>query len=737
MTNENNGLNPDQASLAVVDKDGGPATIEDLTPFKQECELIAKTGRYLIHSRRTDAQRTRFATWDSQSADGRKHAAAQDGRPAFPFEGASDSRIRMADMIVNEQVLVLTAAALRNLPRVKALDVANEPLGTKLTVLLKWVLTNKLGSQYLREIVKLAQYQQGDSPAGAVLGVWWEEEWALEMKTLTLQEIVGILVKPEEEGGFGLDAQRINEIDVLFQNPDKDAETAQLLTTLLPLLKPARARTMVKELREDGEAEFPAPYKRLDQPCLTAYRLWEDIFFPSNTTDVRRRARLHVIREWISEVELRERQVSAGYSKEFVDEVLKHMAESAFPECDPTEIAGEWQPISQQQMSELHHGEYEVLTTLFRAVNDDQVPGIYTLTFHHAVDVAAAPRKLLGYAHGEYPLTWFGREILSSRLLDSRGVPELVSTEQSALKLLSDSFNDNVTLSTLPNILVPRRRSKLALVIRPLGQIKEDRPGDVRYMQPPQYPAGNDKQQAEIRRRVDEYFGRIAAEIPALLTQLHQGGLVLQFLTSLSDAMKQLLQLCQQYLSDEELAQITGEDGVPIAHSREEIQGQFLVQLDFDPANLNMEYFKEVADMIIKMLAIDVMNVTQRDKVIQWFFACLSPTMAQNFVRPVQAAQQSEVDDEEKNFTKIAAGIEPAMVAEGMDFNTRLMVLKGIPEKNPEAFEKLTPVSREIYLARVKYLQNQVQQQQNAQIGRQVGQPALGGGQVPGISGAR
>jgi hypothetical protein len=44
--------------------------------------------------------------------------------------------------------------------------------------------------------------------------------------------------------------------------------------------------------------------------------------------------------------------------------------------------------------------------------------------------------------------------------------------------------------------------------------------------------------------------------------------------------------------------------------------------------------------------------------------------------------------------------------------------------------QKLTPVSREILEARLKYLANQVQQLKNAQIGRQVGQPVLGlGGQ--------
>jgi hypothetical protein len=734
---------PEEAkdTLATVDADGGAQTLskEELTEFKDEINSIAKSGRYLVHSRRWAAERTRFAIWDGQSADGRKHRDANDGRPAFPFEGASDVRLRLADMIVNERVLVLTAAALRNLPRVMPLDSFNQPLGTKLTTLLKWVIKNQLGSQYLREIVKLAQYQEADSPAGAVLGIWWDQEWALELATLSLQQIEQVLSAPAAQGGYGLAPEQLAELDAHLQNPDKDGELAALLTVLVPTMSLKRAKIVVKSLREDGTAQFPRPYKRLDQPCLCAYRLYEDIFFPANTTDVRRRARLHLIREWVGEAELRERIVSEKYDPDFVTEALKHEAESAFPEYERHEVTGEWQPVSMTEMQELHKGEYEILTVLFRAVNEDNIPGIYTFPMSFHVEFAAKDRDLLEYAHGDYPLTWFGREILGNRLLDSRGVPELVSSDQNALKLHVDAFNDNVTLSTLPNIKVPRRRSKLSLVIKPLGIIKEDRPGDVTWMQPPLYPAGSEKQQELIKARVDEFFGRISPTVQPTLSQLHQQGLAQNFLVSLADGLKQLLQLCQQYMPDDVLAKITGDDGKPIAHNREEIQGQFNVELEFDPANLNMEYFKETLGLIVQIIGLDALSVTQRDQVIQWAFANISPSMGARWVRPVETAQQSEVDDETNNLVKIQNGIEPAMVAEGINAPLRLQTLQEKIQMNPDILQNLkrNPTNMAIFEARLKYLQNQVQQLKNAQIGRQVGQPALGNGPgMPGISGA-
>ena len=711
------------AKVATVDGDGGSAPVskEELKRFQGECMEIARAAAYNVNERRFASEEVRFTIWEGQSPDGRKHADANDGRPAFPFEGASDVRIRLADMIVNERVLILAAAALRNLPRVKGMELTNERLGHNLTTVLKWVLENKLGGDYFRQVVKLAQYQEGDSPAGGVLGVWWEQELALEMATVSTQQLAQHLLQA------GMDPQALAQLENQLMQPERDAETAQALQQILPHVNSKRAKLIVKGLREDGQAEYPAPYLRKDQPVVCAYRLFEDIFMPTNTSDFQR-GRCYFIREWISEVELRERVVSDGYSETFVDEVLKHEAQSMFPLYRRNATQGDFMVIKQEESKDAYRGMYEVVTAIYRAVNEDNIPGIYHFPFHGQVEEAGTDRRLLDYSHGEYPLTFFAREILGSRLLDSRGVPELVATEQWALKLLSDAFNDNVSLGTVPPIKVPRRRTKLALVIGPLKIIKEDRPGDVSWMEPPPMPQGNEVQQQAIMQRINEYWGRISPNVAPLLTQLHQSGMVQQFLASLKDALMQMIQLIQQYMSDEELALITGDDGQPIAHTRQEILGKFNLELTFDPRDLDMEYLKNIAQIIFTtILPADTVSTVQRDKLIQWFFSALSPALAMQTMRPVQEAEQSEVTDEQNNFAKIAAGVEPDMVAAGQNFPLRLQTLQTIGQKNPSAFQKLSPASQMILQARMEYLQNQVQQLKNAQIGRQVGQPALGG----------
>jgi len=718
----------DQDSIAVLPggQDGGAASVDqtELRKFKAELNHLARSAGYNINERRAAAEETRFCLWTGQSVDGRKHADAQDGKPAFPFEGASDARLRLADMIINERVMIKCAAALRNKPTVQGLELNNAGLGHKLGTVLNWMLANKLGADYVRELLRLASYEESDSPACAVLGVWWDQEPALESKTLTLQDLATLLVQT-----YGLDPQAVAALEAQLYNPAKDRETADALQQVIEHLTPKRARTMVKELRTDGKAEYPSPYLRRDQPMIAAYRLMEDVFVPLNTSHPKR-ARCWFLREWLTETELRTRIVTHRYGEDFVDAALTHEGMTGFP-IYRRGPAGDLQPYLVQETMDDRRGLYEIFTVLYTAVNADNIPAIYYLAFHNEVDEPAHDRRRLEFLHGEYPFTWFGREFITQRLMDSRGVPELVATEQFSQKLLTDSFNDHVSLATVPPIKVPANRGKLKLVIGPLKKIEEKRPGEIEFMNPPPYPQANQVAFAQSEKRINEYFGRLAANVPPTLSQLHMQHMVTVFLASLTEALTQMLQLCQQFIGDEELALITGDDGVPIARDRAEIQGKFRVELSFDARHLDMEYLKTISDVIKNLIVpLDTQNTVMRDQLIRWLFTAINPFLASKTLAPAQQATQNEQEDEKRNAALILGNYEPPMVAEGQNFQIRLETLLTKAESDPEYLQKMSPVAQEIFKARVTQLYHQVQQQQNAQTGRAVGQPVFGDPQM-------
>lgn len=714
--------------IDIVAGDGGKAPVlpEELEMFKGELRHIVDDAAAEIWGRRFESENTRYNRWDGQSADGKKHQDAMDGEKVFPFEGASDARLRIADMVVNERVFILLAAAWRatSLVNVKGMESQDDKFANRMQTLLKYVLKSLMGAQYRFELLRLANYVMGDSPGAGVMGVYWQQEWALKMETVTLESLAKQLIE------LGATPEDLTSLLEGLKDPTREDVMVQVLQSIAPYLSDKRAKQVVRDLRENDTAEYPMPYVKLNQPALCAHRLCEDIFFPRNTRDLKR-SRYIFVREWVTAAELRERQISHEYKKEFVEAVLETQEGYSFVEewLQQYAVTGDTSLAAVSYYGRhQHEGEYELLTIYYKASNDDNIPGIYYTTFNGGVDLPATDRELCDYPHGSYPHTWFAREVLTSRLWDSRGIPEILMTEQSAMKFLHDSFCDNAQIASMPPIKVPARRSEIQLVIKPLGQIKEQRPGEINWMTPPQYPNANQTQQAEIWKRINLYFGRASEEVPQMLTQLHMQHDVDNFLTCLKDVLMQLMQLCQAYMTPEELGRITGTDGTQLIQSREEIEGKFDLEISFSVDALDMETlmmkFKLITDYLLKT---DTLSTIQRDRLVAWMFSAIDANLAEATMIPPQAANKKEEEDETLNFMKIMDGVEPPMVEEGQNFGLRLQTLMGIVQKNPEMPQKLSPLSKQMLEARIKHLQMQVQQGENAVIGRTGARPVLDG----------
>lgn len=721
----------DQNTIENVKGDGGDHTIskEELKHLKDEITSITRDASYDVQSRRYEAENTRFCRWKHQFGDGLKHSDPNEGHQAFPFEGASDARVRLCDMIINERQKILVASAMRADVQVEGLESNDLELGARMSTILKWVTNNALGNEYRRELTKVAQWQEGDVPAGCLMGVYWYDESALETKQVSVEDIGMLLFQTMSADNQQISQEQFfEELRILIENKGEEERLSGMLRQTAPHLTDQRITKIIKQLRETGTAEYPSPYIKTQTPKICAHRLFEDVYFPSNTYDIKK-ARVIFLREWITEAELKERAYTHGYDQQYIEKVLEHEGETGFPEYVQSEISAEWDSERIKGPSQYEHqGLYEQITAYTRSVNEDGVPGIYYTCFHYNVDIPAKKRMLLDYAHGEYPFVWFGRETLTNRLWDSRSVSELGMGQQKMLKILWDSFLDHTTLSTLPPITVPKNRPNQQLEVKPLGLIKENRPNEIRYMEVPKYPASNDKAQPLLEKQVNEYFGRSDETVPPALTQLHMQDMVDSFLANLKDALHMVLQLCQQYMPPETLARISGaENGLPIIADREQIQGKFDLTLSFDSKDLDMEYVMKKAEIIGKyILPIDTLSTIQRDKLVQKLFSGLDPSLASATIQPVQNANMKEAIDEQTNFAKIASGVEPPMMEDGQNHQLRYQVLQQIAQQNPEAINKLDDASQQILQARLDHLQHMVQQQTvNKQYGRLGAVPAM------------
>jgi hypothetical protein len=730
-----------QTAIDETRDDGGAAKVgaELLTGLKTEIDLIVRQGDDGLWDSRVDSQNARYCIWDGQSADGRKHADDRDDEPPMPFEGACDQRIRLADMLVNEDVMLVVLATLRARMTIKPLESSDRTYAGKMQMLLNWILHNQMGFSYVRELIKLANYVMADTPAVAMMGVVWRRETALKLTTITVDELAQLYVEalvsalqPAEPETMAAAQAAMGEFQAaLLDEAYGTDELAGTLMQFFPHLRPGRAKKVIGELRKNGEAEFPTPYTRRDGVEMNAKRLWEDWFVPSNTTDFQR-CRCYFEREFLTAVEVRERQISEGWSQAFADQVLGvegqggHEGEVIFKEYERNKDG-----VLQERDKDSYRGLYEILTAYFLATNEDGIPGRYYVTMHYQVDVPAHEKRLLDYAHGNYAGHAFQREVLTSRLLDARGIPELASSDQDIVKLLQDGYGDNAQLGAVPPVITRGRKSMGALYIAPLAELQAKRDGDYKWMQPPAFPATVVKMLETKRRDINEYFGRGAVDVDPQLVEMHRQYKALWWLANMAEVYRQVLQLAQQWMPDETLQRITNQAGEPMIRSREEIQGQFDISIQFDPRYMNVEFIKELGGVLKDiLLAMDRDQTILTAPVVSALMWWIAPELAQESLRSVDQANISEMEDEMKAYQQIRAGVEPPMAEDGgQNYALRLGMYRQMEEANPAIYSDMSPDKVEILKARLQHLQVMSEQfGENRQIGRQGAKRAPGAG---------
>ncbi len=741
----------DEVKIDATKGDGAPADISDplFQEMLSEIEQINSDAKRDLWATRLDCEDTRLARWDGQSSDGLKHEDDL-GTVPEPFEGASDIRVRLADLLTNEEVMLFVVSALRAQIKFKGVEAQDASMAGNCSVVLRWVLRNQLGIKWVEELIKLAQYVSGDSPGMGLAKVWWLQENSLRMQTLTTDDLMEMYVRTVVEQLEGANTEettgqettanetqetvnketllaQVNEAAASFKATLADPEIgpealSQLLLEFFPGIRPERARKVILELRKNGKAEFPVQYVKFNGPCVQAKRLFEDFFIPMNTADFQT-VRMWFENEWLSQVDLRERQISMGYEKTWVDKVLGQEGVAAFPDYVRDKNGN---LVSRTE--EYYKGLYNVVTCYFRAVNEDNVPGKYYVTLHKEVNFPAHKRRLIDYAHGKYPGHLMRREVLSSRVMDSRGVPELAGPHQGIQKLLADSFGDHAQIAGVPPIITHGRQREGALRIAPLVELQAKRDGDYKWMQSPTYPATLPNVLKELKRQIDEYFGRKNEDVSDETVALNKEFKVMWFLSNIREILMQLWALCQQYMPDEILQRITNAQGKVVAHSVKDIQGQYDLELVFDSRDFDPEALAAIAKTVKDLLlAMDRDKTINPSPIVASLLWRLAPDMAEMALRPVDEAIQSEIEDENAKYLQIRGGSEPELPDDGsINYQVRKDWYDQLITANPMAFADMGEDKMAILQSRVQRLSVLAEQYgENIDIGRQGGKTAL------------
>ena len=389
------------------------------------------------------ADESRYMRWTGQSDDGKKHDEnLPEGKPAFPWDGASDTRIPLVDSIINDCVDMLSTSAQRAQVSVTGTELSDmEPAGAA-TTLMNWVknsMHNTLGS----ESELLAQHMMAYGWSAAFVG--WEQKSALKTQTLSLEEVMQMAAQAAPD-------TLLASLPGMIEDPEREGEVAQVVMDYVPGMKKRAARRVVKDLRETGQAEFPVPYLCKNAPALVALKPYDDVLFPPETIDLQA-ARVIFRRHFMSEVELRSKVTDEGWSASFVEAALKTAGKS----LAINDVSRALSALTDSTI-ERRDNLVEVVWAYTRQLDENGVPGIFfTIFCPGAEGEAFAKHEMLDYAHNQYPFVLFRREQLARRVTESRGVSEVARTWQDEIKAQRDSVFDATSFETLPPLQVSKR----------------------------------------------------------------------------------------------------------------------------------------------------------------------------------------------------------------------------------------------------------------------------------------
>ena len=648
----------------------------------------------------------RYTRWEGQTDDGRKHSEhLPDGDEAFPWEGASDTRIPLADQIINDSVDVLTTGFSRATLKIGGTEIGDVETAAVANNMMRWQRDTKLYHTLNREAELLAQY--GQQYGWSVLFVGWEQKSAVKARTLTMQEIEQLAAQSEGE---------LNALPEMIADPEQEEQVAEILQMQSPGMSKKRAREAVGELREFGETQVPQAYLATNQPVVAALKPWEEVSLPPETTDLQS-ARVIFRRVFLNEVELRAKIVDEGWNEDWVDSAVKTAGKS-------TEFHDFSQTISDMTADHIDRQDnlIEVVYAYTRQLDDNGIPGIYYTVFSPMAQSddegndTFAKHELLDYAHCRYPFVEYRRERLKRRITESRGVPEICSTWQDEIKTQRDAVYDSTSFETLPPIMVNKRLG-LANKIGPAVQLPVMKAGDYEFMRPPaRQPSTAFNLIEAVERQADEYFGRANPAIAPAQTQLKQQRMVNNWLTVWTEAYQQMFQLSLQYLSPEEISRITGTDIVPPSDMY-----QFDFVLKFDVRELDTDFVNSKLSNIAQyVVPQDVSGVLDRNKLISMITRAISPDIAEELVIDQAPASQKMYEEVKSQVGQMMLGNEPSYTEKDPAAQAKLQYLQEIMSRNPKAQAALEgdELFGQLIENYTKNLQMSVMQQQNAQIGR-------------------
>jgi hypothetical protein len=513
----------------------------------------------------------------------------------------------------------------------------------------------------------------------------------------------------------------ITDLQQMILDPAYADDLAVLLQSVSHgLLSVREARAKLDDLRQIRTVQIPIPNIYESRRQITALRPMVDCFFPPAAGDLQIEPWYDRV-EFVSETTLRDRIETAGYSPAFVAEALERRGPSSnndwrtianLERSNITDVS----PSTIENNVELHH--------FYTLAQDRGVPIRFCTVLHMDVEIAAK-HEPAGYDHGEATLHPMRFEIDDRPILSSRGIAEIAYTWEQELKAQYDAQSDRTALSLRPPLMTTYDQvQKMKESLQPGLVFPMRRFDEAEFMKLPPWDQVSILVIQEVEKRVRDHFGIFGIDVDPDLKKLRREELVGDFVLEWKPIASQVMKLARQLLPDADVAAVVGPLMRPFHITRREIQGEFELSGTVDLRNIDSDFLKEKLGFMAQLAQLDTMGILDRAGLIKAGAEAIDYSLAESVVsKNPQVATQAEVQDEQRAIDLIIGSGQDQPLPQGANYQLRSQTLQAKMQsitQNPATTRIIqqNPEILKVLMNRQMFFERQLQQQQNAQIGR-------------------
>jgi hypothetical protein len=674
----------DNISEALTYKDKTP----DVSVLRNAYdETVTELESYFDLCRTSYDERRNF--WNGKSRDHRKH-----GADAFPWEGASDVESHVIDERITRLVSLFISSLNRSNIRAFPVNVGDIPRSKVVSSFLKWMVSSgyiprfkqemELGANYLLERGLLITY------------VGWLREDRTFLQKLDLNQM----------------NQISPELVMAIQAGADDESLIDLMIRVMPGVNERRAGKALSDLREFGEAEVPMVRRQINCPEVKTLAPDGDFFFPSYVTDPQR-APYCFWKTYYTKQELQNKIITENWDKEFVDYVCERYTGINIDSIETEQEGRRSSRLSDNayeanELVELIHGYQRLID------QEDGSEGIYETIFHKEFD---GNKYAPGYAkfellngYEDYPIVVTKLSEDSKRLYDTMTIPDLLRGLQNQVKVERDSRIDRNSIATMPPLL------------HPIGQAPSDwgpgrripyrRKDDYQFADFPRYNDGSVEMESTMLTQADRLVGLDADPNSVVRKQF----LVDKYLTHCAQVLKMCFKCFQRFGPDSIYFRVTGApDAVDFPKGNPEEEYDIII--NYDVLNTDQEKQEAKLQQLVNLTQLDSSGRINMTGLLDTMANAIDPVLADSILQPVEDAQEQIQKNVTDDLAKIYAGIE--MPARPTGAQVAMQMVQAYLQQ-PDIQQKAQ--TDQAFAQRIeKYMgqyQFQMQQQQNAQIGR-------------------